>query len=149
MEKKQHPILLAAQYAIVALVFLFCAFKIIEILSIRRVFDQNVKAFNGSMQIAHEGLLYTKRIHVHKYVDGLKRINTSYCPKKFQQAWHEFVQAWEQEEELGMKLSQMNKSGAGKSGNITVNTLGVEAAMSKARQDVEDTALEYGVRVQR
>ena len=94
-----------------------------------------------------------KQFNVHKYINGLTQIDTAFCPKKFEQAWLDYIQATTRASDQNPIRGEfvMGMIGvATKSPSLEPTTAKPPEAkdeVERAWQNIERIALEYNVRI--
>lgn len=132
----------------------FCFFKAFEILSITSVLNQRNDAFrNAKLRVRRNGEITEARfVNSRQYLNELYKIDTSHCPKKFQLAWLDYVQAGERDGRAKERVITDFAVAA-----VTYQIFSLRDAVSTteksiderelAEQNLERVALEYDVRV--
>ncbi|HEY5043040.1 MAG TPA: hypothetical protein VIK53_13670 [Verrucomicrobiae bacterium] len=130
--------------------------KVAESQSVVNVINQGANAARHSTQIRYlvTGKSLTNFL-ASQYIGELQKIDTSACPKKFQLAWLNYVQAWEAQAQQtpGRRFAEAYLEAVGvmthSSSLEKVGTRGIEVAdaTTRAWQNVEMVALEYDVRM--
>jgi hypothetical protein len=132
---------------------LFLFYKSEETKSILVVLNQRIEAAeNSKLMVYRNGVVAKTRFNLRRYVDGLHRINTLHCPKKFQLAWLDYVQACERLEKMpGRMIADLFIGIATRSPFSLIKDVpkteesGDELLL--AEQNLERVALEYDVRI--
>ena len=152
----RHYIALAVVICVVlSVVALFFVYKGAVAQSIVNVLNRNARAARACVQTSTLGTRNKRKFNTREYVNELHRIDASRCPKKFQLAWLDYVQAWEREGEQtpGVVLGELYLGMVGvatKSSSLekmAVRPIEARDALERAWDALERVALEYDVRV--
>jgi hypothetical protein len=148
MNKKKYAVLILVALAI----FLF--YRQAETKSVLNVLNQRNDAVLNSMRIVRRNGVETRtRFNINRrYVNELYKIDTSHCPKKFQLAWLDYVQACERAQKIpGRVIADIAVVAATGSFVPVLNeipkTVNTNDELLMAWQSLERVALEYDVRI--
>jgi hypothetical protein len=131
----------------------FLLFKFIELNSVLNVLNQGASAAKDSTQITHMIGGETKTIlDVSRYANEIYKIDSSHCPKKFQLAWLNYVQAYRRvEQSKGIIFTDCVIGLATRSSMPLVKDatkpIKVHDELVIAYQSLKRVALKYGVRI--
>jgi hypothetical protein len=138
---------------LVLLIFgFFLLFKYSETQSILSVINQRNDAIrNATLRVLRNGEVVKTPLNQRRYLNGLYNIDTSHCPKKFQLAWLDYVQACERTRMMqGEMMFDAVVSLTTSSPAFIVKGISSSEKIGNDRelawQNLERVALEYDVR---
>jgi len=160
MEKK-HGIILAVVVAVVvaitvATLVFFRAYKFYESQTILTVINQHQQAVKDCTVHVRPGHPKPQRIFQTKtFVNELHNVDTSACPKRFQMAWLDYVQAWERKGEVTPDTALVDflygvggvYAKSSKMADMAAEPHEAKNAVEQSWQRVERVAWEYDVQV--
>jgi hypothetical protein len=132
---------------------LFIAIRSAESKSIINVLNKNSQLVKALTQSPAHGSMPQKKFNVRQYINELTQIDTAFCPKKFELAWLDYVQALERASDKRMILGEVIVGMIGvatKSHSLEpmlAKPLEARDEVERAWQNVERVALEYDVRI--
>jgi hypothetical protein len=152
MSNRRYIIFSMAIVALLATGFLM-AFRFAESKSIINVLNKHAQLLKALTQGPADRTTLGKKFDTHKYLNELTQIDTSFCPKKFESAWLEYIQATQQtsdqnpihNELIAEMIGVASKSHP--SGPVPTKPLEPKDEAERAWQNVERVALEYDVRI--
>ena len=154
--KSAKKLIILAVAAILIFFGVARAYKGAQTRSVVTVLDQNAQAALAAQQIRTIGRHSVTNFNAQQFVTELSRIDSSRCPKKFQLAWLDYVQACERAAEQTPSamfgeayLSVLGVVSRSSSlANLGARPLEAAEALQRTWQQVERAALEYNVRIE-
>jgi hypothetical protein len=146
-------IIFSVTIVVVLMVGFFWAFRFAESRSIINVLNKHSQLVKALTQGPADKTMPQGKFDAHKYLNELTQIDTSFCPKKFEAAWLEYIQATERASDQNLLRDE-----------VVVGMIGVATKsrtldpllarppeardeVERAWQNVERVALEYNVRI--
>jgi hypothetical protein len=155
VERKPSIALGAVLAIMLAAIFPYTAYKKYEAGAIVSVINQNGQAVGDCTVFVRFRRKLERRFKTPKFVNELRNIDTSACPKRFQLAWLDYVQAWEREGEITPDRNLVDflfgvggvYTKSSRMAGMAAEPFEVRDALTQSWQKVERIALEYDVRV--
>ena len=127
------------------------AFRFAESKSIINLLNKHSQLVNALAPIPADGAIPRGKFDGHKYLNELVQIDTSFCPKKFESAWLDYIRAVKQAFDQDLLRAELVVGAIGVASKTpflaktVVRPIEATDAVERAWQNVERVALEYNV----
>jgi hypothetical protein len=152
MSNRRYIICSVTIVALLATGFLM-TFRFAESKSISNVLNKHAQLLKAPTQGPADKTMLRKKFDTHKYLNQLSQIDPSFCSKKFETAWLDYIQATEPASDQKLLRYELIVGMIGvatKSPSLTpllAKPLEARDEVERACQNVERVAWEYGVRI--